>query len=143
MNKSVTSVTLSLFYFITEVSACKMYLQGIMLWEFHTSLICIHVFAPFLPPFMVIVACIISTLPLALSSPCHSHTSQRAHMIEKLVAEISCPISNCLWKSLQNWRLCCAVSLCLLVMFVWADKFKSPNAIFHCLVFIYLSPPQC
>lgn len=42
----------------------------------------IHVFAPFLPPFTVIVACIISTLPPALSSPCHSHTSQRAHMID-------------------------------------------------------------
>jgi len=64
-------------------------------------------------------------------------------MIEKLMAEISYPILNCLWKSLQNWRLCCAVSLCLLVMFVWAKKYKSPNSVFHWLVFIYLSPLQC
>lgn len=35
----MTTVTLSLFYFITEVSTYKMHLQGIMLWEFHTSLI--------------------------------------------------------------------------------------------------------
>lgn len=83
-----------------------------------TYLFCIHVFAPFLPPFTVIIACIISTLPLALSSLCHSHTLQRAHVIEKLMAEISYPILNCLWKSLQNWCLCYAVSLCLLVMFV-------------------------
>lgn len=63
---------------------------------------CIHVFTPFLPRFTVTVACIISTLPLALSSPCHSHTLQRAHTIEKLVAEISCSILKCLWKSLQS-----------------------------------------
>lgn len=67
-----------------------------------TYLFGIHVFAPFLPPFAVIVACIISTLPLALSSPCHSHTLQRAHMIDKLVAEISYPLLHCLWKSLPN-----------------------------------------
>lgn len=55
-------------------------------------------------------------------------------MIEKLVAEISYPILNCLWKRLQNQRLCCAVSLCLLVMFVWADKYKCPNAFFLLLL---------
>mgnify|MGYP001853075858 CR=1 FL=1 len=92
---------------------------------------CIHVFAPFLPHFTVTSACIIPALPLALNSPCHSHTLQRAHMIEKLVAEICCSVQNWLWESLQTSLLCCAVSLCLLVLFVWEDKYASPDAIFQ------------
>lgn len=82
-----------------------------------TYLFCIHVFAPFLPPFTVIVACIISTLPLALSSPCHSHTLQRTHMVEKLVAEISYPVPNCYGKACKTSasvvQFLCACLSCL------------------------------
>jgi len=52
-------------------------------------------------------------------------------MIEKLVAEICCSVQNWLWESLQTSLLCCAVSLCLLVLFVWEDKYASPDAIFQ------------